>query len=184
MVDLSSVEGFEWDDGNQLKNWIKHQVAASECEQVFFNLPLMLANDPEHSQDESRYYVLGQTNNKRRLFISFTVRNNKIRVISARPMSRRSVRFMPKEIPEFKSEDEEREFWAEHDSADYLDWSKAERAIFPKLKPSTKTISLRMSESMLNELRLLANKRDVPYQSLIKIFLQERIDQELYDAKV
>lgn len=77
---------------------------------------------------------------------------------------------MPKAIPEFKTEDEEREFWAEHDSTEYLDWSKAEPAIFPKLKPSTKTISLRISESMLNELRLLANKRDVPYQSLIKIF--------------
>jgi predicted DNA binding CopG/RHH family protein len=91
---------------------------------------------------------------------------------------------MPKAIPEFENEDEEREFWAEHDSADYLDWGKGERVIFPNLKPSTKTISLRMSESMLNELRLLANKRDVPYQSLIKVFLQERIDQELYDEKV
>ena len=60
------------------------------------------------------------------------------------------------------------------------DWSQAKRAIFPQLKPSTKTISLRLPESMLNELRLLANKRDVPYQSLIKIILQERIDQELY----
>ncbi len=79
---------------------------------------------------------------------------------------------------------EEREFWAKADSADYLDWSKAERAVFPKLKPSTKTISLRMSESMLNELRLLANKRDVPYQSLIEVFLQERIDRELYGAKM
>ncbi len=87
---------------------------------------------------------------------------------------------MPKAIPKFQSEDEEREFWATHDSAEYLDWNKAEHVIFPKLKPSTKTISLRMSESMLNELRLLANKRDVPYQSLIKVFLQERIDQELY----
>ena len=91
---------------------------------------------------------------------------------------------MPKAIPKFENEDEEREFWAEHDSADYLDWGKAERVIFPKLKPSTKTISLRISESMLNELRLLANKRDVPYQSLIKVFLQERIDRELYDEKV
>ena len=91
---------------------------------------------------------------------------------------------MPEAISEFKNEDEEREFWATHDSADYLDWSKADHAIFPKLKPSTKTISLRMSESMLNELRLLANKRDVTYQSLIKVFLRERIDQELYGTKM
>lgn len=86
---------------------------------------------------------------------------------------------MAKQIPEFKTEDEEREFWAAHDSTEYLDWSKAKPATLARLKPSTKTISLRLPESMLNELRLLANKRDVPYQSWIKIVLQERIDQEL-----
>lgn len=91
---------------------------------------------------------------------------------------------MPKPVPEFESEEEEQEFWATHDSADYLDWSQAERVVFPKLKPSTKTISLRMSESMLNELRLLANKHDIPYQSLIKVFLRERIDDELYKSRV
>ncbi len=91
---------------------------------------------------------------------------------------------MPKPIPEFESEEEEQEFWATHDSADYLDWSQAEKVVFPKLKPSTKTISLRMSESMLNELRLLANKHDIPYQSLIKVFLRERIDDELYKPRV
>src|SRR5262245_31731254 len=84
-----------------------------------------------------------------------------------------------KEIPTFKNEDEEREFWATHDSTEYLDWDKAEEIVLPKLKPSTRTISLRLPELMLNELRLIANKRDIPYQSLIKIFLKERIDQEL-----
>ena len=84
-----------------------------------------------------------------------------------------------KEIPTFKNEDEEREFWATHDSTEYVDWEKAEATILPKLKPSTKTISLRLPELMLNELRVIANKRDVPYQSLIKMFLKERIDQEL-----
>lgn len=83
------------------------------------------------------------------------------------------------EIPTFTSEDAEREFWASHDSSDYVDWDQAEAVILPKLKPSTKTISLRLPELMLNELRILANKRDVPYQSLIKMFLKERIDQEL-----
>ena len=83
-----------------------------------------------------------------------------------------------KEIPEFNNEDEEREFWATHDSTEYIDWDRAEQVTFPKLKPSTKTISLRLPESMLDDLRVLANKRDVPYQSLIKIILQERIDQE------
>ncbi|MEN4099248.1 MAG: BrnA antitoxin family protein [Anaerolineaceae bacterium] len=85
---------------------------------------------------------------------------------------------MAKRIPEFKNEDEEREFWKAHDSTEYMDWHKAERAVFPDLKPSTKTISLRLPESMLAELRQLANKRDIPYQSLIKTFLRERIDQE------
>ena len=83
-------------------------------------------------------------------------------------------------MPKFKNEEEEREFWATNDSADYVDWRKAEKVIFPKLKPATKTISLRLSESMLNELKLLANKSDVPYQSLIKIFLRERIDKDLH----
>jgi len=85
-----------------------------------------------------------------------------------------------KDIPDFSSEEDERAFWATHDSTEYIDWDNAEKAIFSKLKPSTKTISLRLPEMMLNELRLIANKRDVPYQSLIKIFLKERIDVELY----
>ena len=83
-----------------------------------------------------------------------------------------------KSIPKFKSEDSERKFWAEHDSTEYLDWSKAKRAIFPNLKPSTRTISLRLPESVLEELKLLANKRDIPYQSLMKVFLVERIEEE------
>lgn len=84
-----------------------------------------------------------------------------------------------KRIPEFESEDKEREFWAKEDSTRYVDWSRARRVILPNLKPSLKTISLRLPELMLAELKLLANKRDVPYQSLIKIFLAERLEQEL-----
>jgi len=84
-----------------------------------------------------------------------------------------------REIPTFKDEDEEREFWANHDSTEYVDWEGAESVAFSKLRPSTKTISLRLPEAMLDELRTLANRRDVPYQSLIKIFLKERIDEEL-----
>ena len=86
---------------------------------------------------------------------------------------------MNKKIPTFKNEDEEREFWAAHDSTGYLDWKKARRVVLPELKPSLKTISLRLPESMLNELKLLAHKKDVPYQSLLKIFLSERIREEL-----
>jgi len=84
-----------------------------------------------------------------------------------------------KRIPRFKSEDEEREFWAEHDSTDYVDWSTASRVMLPQLKPSLKTISLRLPEHMLAEIKLLAHKRDVPYQSLIKVFLAERLEREL-----
>lgn len=87
---------------------------------------------------------------------------------------------MKNPLPEFQNEDEEREFWATHDATDYVDWDRAQMTVFPKLKPTTKTISLRMPESMLNELKTLANKRDMPYQSLIKVFLRERIDSELY----
>jgi len=82
-------------------------------------------------------------------------------------------------IPKFKNEDEERAFWATADASEYVDWSKAGKVVFSNLKPSTKTISLRLPEFILDELKLLAHKRDVPYQSLIKIFLKDRIDKEL-----
>jgi predicted DNA binding CopG/RHH family protein len=84
-----------------------------------------------------------------------------------------------KELPIFENEDEERAFWATHDSTEYINWDEGEITLLPTLKPSTRAISLRLPEFMLNELRLIANKRDIPYQSLIKIFLKERIDQEL-----
>lgn len=82
-------------------------------------------------------------------------------------------------IPVFKNEEEEREFWATQDSSEYVDWQKAKRAIFPNLQPSTKTISLRLPEYILDEIKMLARKRDVPYQSLIKIFLKDRLNEEL-----
>ncbi len=81
-------------------------------------------------------------------------------------------------MPIFKTEDEEREFWTDKDSTDFVEWENAESVVLPHIKPTTRTISLRISESMLNEIRLIANKRDVPYQSLIKIFLKDRIDEE------
>ena len=88
-----------------------------------------------------------------------------------------------KPIPKFESEDAEREFWATHDSTRYVDWSRARTAIFPRLKPSTLTISLRLPESLLENLKVLAHKRDVPYQSLLKIFLAERVEQELRNLR-
>ncbi|MGD9162049.1 MAG: BrnA antitoxin family protein [Desulfobacteraceae bacterium] len=87
---------------------------------------------------------------------------------------------MKKKIPKFKTEGQERKFWKTHDSTEYINWDEAEEVTLPKLKPSTKTISIRLPESLLEELKLLANKRDVPYQSLLKIFLSERIDSEMH----
>jgi len=85
-----------------------------------------------------------------------------------------------KRIPVFTSEDEEREFWATHDSTDYIDWSKAiKNPLFPNLKPSTRSVSLRLPVSLIEALKFLANKKDVPYQSLLKIFLAERVEREL-----
>jgi predicted DNA binding CopG/RHH family protein len=85
-----------------------------------------------------------------------------------------------KKIPKFKSEAEEAEFWATRDSTEYVDYSKAKRVVFPYLKPSTKTISIRLPESLIEHLKLLANKRDIPYQSLLKMFLAEKVAEELY----
>lgn len=82
-----------------------------------------------------------------------------------------------KPVPEFRSEAEERKFWETHDSTDYLDWSKAERVRFPNLKLSTQSISIRLPVSLLEQIKIEANKRDVPYQSLIKVWLAERVHQ-------
>ncbi|MGH7815384.1 MAG: BrnA antitoxin family protein [Candidatus Binataceae bacterium] len=86
---------------------------------------------------------------------------------------------MKKPLPKFKSEDAERRFWATHDSTEYIDWRKGRRVILPNLKPSSKTISLRLPKPMLDRLKLLANQRDVPYQSLLKMFVAERLRTEL-----
>ncbi|MEO7502364.1 MAG: BrnA antitoxin family protein [Gemmatimonadaceae bacterium] len=83
-----------------------------------------------------------------------------------------------KPIPAFKSHEEAGAFWMTHDTTEYFDWSKALRVTFPNLRPSTATISLRLPQSLLNELRTLANERDVPYQSLLKVFLAERVAKE------
>ena len=86
---ISDFIGFEWDKGNLLKNWEKHKVSAAECEQIFFNRPLITGADEKHSQREARFYALGQTDTGRFLFVVFTVRNNFVRVISARDMNRK-----------------------------------------------------------------------------------------------
>jgi uncharacterized protein len=87
MLDIDSLDSFDWDAGSLTKNWDRHQVASVECEEVFLNVPLLLADDSKHSANEARHYVLGRTDVGRLLFIAFTVRGSRIRVISARPMN-------------------------------------------------------------------------------------------------
>jgi predicted DNA binding CopG/RHH family protein len=94
-------------------------------------------------------------------------------------MTKRTAR---KAIPTFRSEAEERDFWETHDASPFVDWSKARVAVFPNLRPSTETISLRLPAALLAGLKALANKRDVPYQSLLKVFLAERVDRETHSV--
>lgn len=94
MFDWAQLSGFDWDEGNARKNATKHDVAQSEAEQVFFNQPLVVAQDPKHSQKEARYHALGITDEGRQLHVSFTLRasNTLIRIISARDMHRKERR--------------------------------------------------------------------------------------------
>ncbi len=89
---IENCEGFEWDDGNSNKNWHLHGVSDGECEDVFFNLPLIIVSDKKHSETENRLFALGRTDSNRFLFIAFTIRNKLIRVISAREMTKNEVR--------------------------------------------------------------------------------------------
>lgn len=82
-----------------------------------------------------------------------------------------------KSIPQFSSEDEEREFWSTHDSTEFIDWNQSKKTQFPNLKPSTETISIRLPISLLDSIKIEANKKDVPYQSLIKILLSEKVSE-------
>lgn len=86
---LDKCSGFEWDKGNSIKNWIRHRVTRGECEQVFFNEPLFVYDDTRHSKEEQRSFLLGKTDADRPLFVVFTIRENLIRVISARDMNRK-----------------------------------------------------------------------------------------------
>ena len=96
--ELDNIEGFQWDEGNIEKNQLKHNVLNSECEQVFFNEPLIIADDLKHSQKEKRWYVLSRTDLNRKLFIVFTIRNKLIRIISARDMTKKERKIYDEEI--------------------------------------------------------------------------------------
>jgi uncharacterized DUF497 family protein len=89
MLDFTNIEGFEWDDGNRDKNWATHQVDWTEAEEAFFGTPIIVSPDSKHSLSENRKVLLGRTLADRRLVVVFTIRNNRIRVISARDMSKK-----------------------------------------------------------------------------------------------
>lgn len=89
MFDFSTIVGFDWDEGNRQKNWDKHLVDFRECEEAFFNKPFIVGEDIPHSTSEKRYYALGRSDAGRQLFLAFTIRNKKIRVISARDQTHR-----------------------------------------------------------------------------------------------
>ena len=95
---LENCEGFDWDEANSNKNWLKHKVSKIECEQVFFNSPLIIADDEKHSESERRWFLLGRTDVDRKLYVVFTLRKNLIRVISARNMSKNERELYDKKI--------------------------------------------------------------------------------------
>jgi predicted DNA binding CopG/RHH family protein len=88
-----------------------------------------------------------------------------------------------RKLPKFKNKKEEFEFWSTHDSTGYVDYSKAKRVLFPNLKPSTRTISIRLPESLITHIKVLANKRDIPYQSLLKMYLIEKVEEEFRETR-
>ena len=178
-------EGFDWDAGNRDKDWRTHNVAWWECEELFFNQPLFIPPGPQTFRRGASFLRAGNhepgTPAPRRLH----ARKKRLRVISAREMIKRERRFFReklKKIPKLEGEDAVREFWASADSTEYLDWSKAKPAFFPNLKPSSRMISIRLPESLLEGIKVLANRRDVPYQSMLKILLAEKV-QESFSAR-
>lgn len=179
---LPAPISFDWDKGNIDKNWVKHKVYFRETEEVFFNKPLKIFPDIKHFENEKRFVALGVTDKKRKLTIIFTIREKKLRAISASDQNKKKkggYMKKSKSIPKFRNEDEERNFWDKADIVDYFDIDNPIELDLTKLKPSTESISLRLPAYLLARIKEIANSRDVPYQSLIKIFLAERVEREL-----
>lgn len=164
-------ERFDWDEHNVNKNWNKHNVAYTECEEVFLNEPLLIRDifDSRRVFGEMRYSAHGITNAGRPLVIIFTLRSEKIRVISMKK---------PKKPPKFKNEDEEFEFWSKAEALEFTDPSTTRLARFPNLKPTTMPVPLRLPVSMIERLKVLGHKKDVPYQFLIRTWIEEGLRRE------
>ena len=155
----------------------KHGASASEAEQVFFDDRLLVAPDSRRSDKEPRLRALGQTIEGRLLHVTFTLREKGTRSVLSPHATRVAGKgkLMKTRARTFKSEAQERAYWESHDSAGEVDWSKAERVRLPNLKPTTQSISLRLPMHTLERIKAAAHVRDVPYQSLIKVWLEEKL---------
>lgn len=160
MVQLPGILEFEWDEGNLEKNYKKHQITPKEAEEVFVSEESFYSEDIKHAQKEKRFILVGKTRTGKQLLVVYTVRDTKIRIISARRMH--------KKIPSFKTEKAEREFWQKVDATEYVDFSTFKRVSFPNLRLSSKPITIRLPESLIDQVKIKAHQMDVPYQSLIK----------------
>ena len=174
---LDTTFAFEWDSGNRQKNFIKHRVNDEECEEVFFDPEKKILRDTLHSGREERYIILGATQRLRILFVIFTVRNGSIRVISARDLNKKEKLSMKKKlkIPKFRSEHHERMFWSRVKLQDHFDARDFESVSFPNLKPSSRSIALRIPDFLLVRIKERAHELDIPYQSLIKEYIAKGV---------
>lgn len=178
MIDWTTITGFQWDEANATKSHDKHGIGCLEAESVFLATDLRILEDLKHSSPaESRWHAFGNSSQARPLSITFTIRPPLIRIISARrmnpvkgnPMATRKTHTL--QVPTETT-----------DSTDHLDLSKAVRVSLPNLKLSTETISLRMPAALLETIKIEANKRDVPYQSLIKMTLADHFQHHPADS--
>jgi uncharacterized DUF497 family protein/predicted DNA binding CopG/RHH family protein len=176
IVELPEVLEFDWDEGNEQKNWIKHNVSAKEAEEPFFTDEQLILEDIRHSTKlEARYILIGKSKQDRMLFIVYTFRENKF-VLS--PLETRTGRRCycmkkPLNLPEFKNEDEERDFWDKIDISEYFEPSDFKRVVFPNLKPTKRLISIRLPDDLIAEVKQKAKKDDIPYQQLIRQYIRQ-----------
>jgi uncharacterized DUF497 family protein/predicted DNA binding CopG/RHH family protein len=177
-VKLPDYISFDWDKGNQQKNWNKHKITAEEAEEPFFTDDYIILEDESHSSDhENRYILIGTNEQKNILFIVFTLRAEKYGLFLRETQTKRRCYFMKKRLnlPKFKNEDEERDFWDKIDITEYFEPKDVKRIIFPNLKRTNKPISIRLPEPLIQEAKNKAQKLRVPYQKLMREVLQHGI---------
>lgn len=177
MIVISEPIEFQWDEGNSHNNKDKHRVEKTEAEDVFSDKNKIIFSDTFHSDTEKRYIVLGKTSKRRLLYIIFTLRNGNIRIISARDINKKEVYLYKKKLvlPKFKNEDEEREFWLKLDLSEYFEPDDFVPVSFPNLKPTSRPISIKIPEYLLNHVKEKAHSMNIPYQALIKKYIHDGV---------